>query len=168
MGFGNGITIGWPMTSSTRGVKLGYFRILQGCNGSTYENTYSQQLPQTTYNKGDYVQCNNLDTRVVLGKFIEELPEKYDLRDLSGPAYTSCPIAPFTGYFGFTQYCNGVRQPQTYYGPTTQTWQIGQVVRNMDSISVDNHVIINSIVTDPGDSDFATLIGPALNGCPVL
>jgi len=97
MGWGNGMAIGWPMTSSTRGAKLGYFTILQGCNGNTYENTYSQQLPQTTYNEGDYVQCNNFDTRVVLGGFIEELPEKYNLNDLSGPAYTGCPVLrPFT------------------------------------------------------------------------
>ena len=36
----------------------------------------------------------------------------------------SCGITPFTGYFGFNEYCDGGEANRTYYGPTTQTWQI--------------------------------------------
>jgi hypothetical protein len=81
----------------------------------------------------------------------------------------SNPIPPsFTGYFGFFNYCNGDFVEQTYYGPTTQTWQVGQIVQYPDSPYENNYVIINSIRASL-DGEFypiVTLQGPALNGCP--
>jgi len=237
MGFGNGMSIGWPMTSSSRGGKPGWFKIQGNCEGKTFENVYSQQLLSTDYSEGDYVYFPAGDVRILLGAFFEVLPDPNEIITISGPAYTSCPIyktfaiagscsgqlirgcttpidityyntgdyvyapdfntrvilgniipegeecianylvegpkynscgvnPPFTGYFGFQEYCNGTVNMQTsYYGPTTQTWQVGQVVRNIEAPFADNYVIINDIKAEATSS--TTLVGPALNGCPV-
>jgi len=239
MGWGNGMAIGWPMTSSSRGGKPGWFKIQENCKDKTFDNVYSQQLLSTDYSEGDYVFFPEGDVRVLLGPFFEVLPDPNEIITISGPAYTGCPIyraftidqfcnggepygctsqidityyntgdyvyspglqtrvrlgaivpegnvcmetipvegpkynscevnPPFTGYFGFNQYCDGSITPfPLFYGPTTQNWQIGQVVRIAGDIEPYTYVIINQITTDPGDSGLITLVGPALNGCPV-
>jgi hypothetical protein len=55
MGWGNGMAIGWPMTSSSRGGKSGWFKIQENCLGKKFDNVYSQQLLFTDYSEGDYV-----------------------------------------------------------------------------------------------------------------
>jgi len=238
MGFGNGMSIGWPMTSSSRGANLAYFSIADRCfepvvvgwttqlvdtsiyhtgdyvmgvdgkgnefrwllgeivlepgtsiieiSGQTYNScpiyktfaisgSCSGQLiigcttpiDITYYNTGDYVYAPDFNTRVILGNIIPEGEECIANYLVEGPKYNSCGVnPPFTGYFGFQEYCNGtINMTTQYYGPTTQTWQIGQVVRNMDSVFENNYVIISDIRAEGTGS--VTLVGPALNGCPI-
>lgn len=166
MGFGNGIGIGWPMASSSRGANLGYFNFAERCGEILPRDRTTQLVDTSIYHTGDYVDgVDGLGNtfRWLLGEIV---PTPGDhIIEISGPTYISCP-APL--YFGFREYCNGSEVNQTYYGPAVQIWQVGQVVRNAEFPSVDNYVIINSIVPDlGGEYQMTTLIGPALNGCPI-
>ena len=91
MGFGNGIGIGWPNASSSRGGKPGWFKIEETCGGKEYDNVYSQQLLSTDYKAGDYVDFPTGGDRVLLGAFFEVLPDPNEIITISGPAYNSCP-----------------------------------------------------------------------------
>jgi hypothetical protein len=167
----NGIGIGWPNASNQQTV-MGYFTFEANCNGSPIiEGLTSQLINISTYNVGDFVDyIDNKGSKIRYQIGGISMTPGDQIIEISGPAYSSCQPLPFTGYFGFVQYCGGRAAEQTYYGPTTQTWQIGQVVINADFPSETAYVIINSIVPDLGGEwyPFANLQGPALNGCPVL
>lgn len=171
MGFGNGIGIGWPNVSSSRGANLGYFTITEICGQIDPRPIIvtSQLINTNLYNRGDYVDASDNRgnyLRVCLGGIATE-PSRNTLT-ISGPTYTSCGITPFTGYFGFNEYCDGGEANRTYYGPTTQTWQIGQVVRIAGNKEPYTYVIINSIVSNlDAIYPMVTLQGPALDGCPI-
>jgi hypothetical protein len=160
MGFGNGMSIGWPMTSSSRGAKLGWFTILADCKGKQYSNIYSQQLLSTDYKEGDYVFVNDFNIRGLLGPFVEVLPDSPELKQLSGPAYTSCPIYKV---FSIDEFCNGSEA----YGCTIQIdatyYNTGDYVY---SPSLDTRVKLGLIVTpEVGCIENIPVEGPKYNSC---
>ena len=166
MGFGIGVGIGWGARGNSPAV-LGCFSIAEKCGGILPRNLTTQLVDTSIYHTGDYV--DGVDDkgntfRWLLGEIVPEPGER--IIEISGPTYISCP-ALF--YFGFREYCGGKVGPQTYYGPAVQTWQIGQVVRNIGAPFAENYIIINSIVPDLGGKLYpmTTLEGPPLNGCPI-
>jgi len=168
----NGIGIGWPNASAqATPAPMGYFIIAAACNELIPTGWTSQLINTDLYNTGDYVDGVDPEGnpfRYLLGEIVENPGDS--IMQISGPVYNSCEVNPgFTGYFGFQEYCSGAEQERTYYGPTTQTWQVGQVVRNTEAPFADNYVIILSIVPDLGGESYpmTTLAGPALDGCPI-
>lgn len=162
MGFGNGMAIGWPMTSSSRGGKPGWFKIKEDCRNKKYFNLYSQQLLSTDYKDGDYVYFPANDDRVLLGAFFEVLPDPNEIITISGPAYTSCPI-----YRAFTivQFCNGAEP----YGCTSQIdttyYNTGDYVY---SPGLQTRVRLGAIVPEEEACITNTPVeGPKYNSCEV-
>jgi hypothetical protein len=161
------LTISGPTYTSCP--SLVRFSIEAFCNEEPHITGCSNLVDSSIYNTGDYVFCDDLGIRVLLGEIVPDDVRCLMNYNISGPVYNSCPEPPFTGYFGFQEYCNGGETERTYYGPTTQTWQVGQVVRNIGAPIADNYVIINSIVPDLGGEYYpmTELQGPALNSCPI-
>lgn len=93
MGFGIGIGIGWGTRSSTPSIP-GYFNLLSTCSGKIFKANavFSQQLLSTDYSEDDYVYSASQNDRVLLGAFVEVLPEGYDTIQIEGPAYNSCEV----------------------------------------------------------------------------
>ena len=93
MGLGIGIGIGWA-TRGNAPITLGYFNILSDCKGKVFKpnSTFSQQLLSNDYSEGDYVLSSSYGDRVLLGAFVETLPDSYDIITISGQSYNSCEV----------------------------------------------------------------------------
>jgi hypothetical protein len=91
MGWGIGIGIGWPTTSSSSTPTLGYFSITGSCEGALEKGVTSQLIDVSTYNVGDYVngiRPSGGIRRYILGS-IQETPG-IQIAELFGPAFTGC------------------------------------------------------------------------------
>jgi len=91
MGFGIGVGIGWAAKGSVP-ITKGSFNIISDCKGKIYQpnSVFSQPLFSNSYSEGDYVLPSGGDVLILLGKFVDKLPEFYDTIIISGPAYDSC------------------------------------------------------------------------------
>jgi len=92
MGWGNGISIGWPNASAQSApAQTGYFYILERCDGGVLPFGTTTQLVQlNNYSEGSYVQCLVFNTRVLLGTIAPDIsPDNYEI---SGEAFNSCEI----------------------------------------------------------------------------
>jgi hypothetical protein len=93
MGFGNGIGIGWPMTSSSRGANLAYFSIADRCFEPIVTDWTTQLVDTSIYHTGDYV--DGVDDRGNTFRWLlgpKVLVPGDTIIIISGPTYTSCPI----------------------------------------------------------------------------
>jgi hypothetical protein len=90
MGLGNGIGIGWPMTSAyTKPPKRsGYFEILSTCGGKTYNNVYTIYVENVDWVTGQYVYSNQFGERLLLGLFLTEAFG--EMVSVEGPAFSGC------------------------------------------------------------------------------
>lgn len=95
MGFGIGISIGWPNASAQAiPAVMGYFKFNYDCNGTYYDLGTSTLMDISTYAIGDYVLGTNstgYSVRVILNN-ITLSGEGDAVFELSGPAYNSCGI----------------------------------------------------------------------------
>jgi len=88
MGWGQGIGIGWPnSTSGSNQPQMVYFQIQGVCAGIVPEFSTTQLVDNSIYQTGDYVDSG--DVRVLLGPETET--EGINIYNISGPVYTSCP-----------------------------------------------------------------------------
>jgi len=161
MGWGIGISIGWP-NANAQATTNGYFQILNNCEDKPYINTYSQSLSATMYAEGNYVYGSEPNQRVLLGPFVNTLPDPYNTITLSGPAYISCPVL---NKFYIVEFC-GVIPPgggtqlidSTYYSEGDYVFCIdtGQRVR-LGAIAPPETVFPYTY----------QVIGPVFNSCEV-
>ena len=88
MGWGNGISIGWPNTSAQSVPPImAYFTIDEVCGGSALGVT-TQLVNSSIYSTGDYVDTLE-GFRVKLGT--ETITPSIAF-NIFGPVYTSCPV----------------------------------------------------------------------------
>jgi len=161
MGFGIGIGIGWPMTSSSRGSKQGWFKIEENCLGKKFAHVYSQQLLFTDYSEGDYVFFPEGNIRVLLGPFFEVLPDPNEIIEISGPAYANCGVFV---RFNIEAFCDEQPRIAGCSNPVDSS-----IYNTGDYVFCDNlgiKVLLGDIVPD-GNICPATysISGPVYNSC---
>ena len=83
--------IGWPNASAQTG-GLVKFEISVFCSGTGYVAGCSNLVDSSIYNTGDYVFCDTLGIRVLLGGVVGEGEECFITYNISGPVYNSCEI----------------------------------------------------------------------------
>ena len=88
MGWGQGIGIGWPnSTSGSNQPQMVCYVIQEVCGGAVPPDSTTQFVWNYTYQTGDYVDSG--DVRVLLGPIAEG--GGLNVYNISGPVYTSCP-----------------------------------------------------------------------------
>ena len=159
------MSIGWPMTSSSRGGKPGWFKIKENCEGKKYENVYSQELLSTDYKEGDYVYFPAGNIRVLLGPFFKVLPDPNEIITISGPAYTSCP-GPLVR-FSISSFCD-----QAEHDSGCSSLVDSSIYSTGDYVLCDDlgiRVLLGEIVPEGNLCAINyNISGPVYNSCPVL
>jgi len=93
MGWGNGISIGWPNSSAQSAPpgEMVYFEVLELCGGGVFPGTTTSLTNNYIYHPGDYVEyLGGGGNRILLGNEVPNIgSETYDI---IGPVYTSCPV----------------------------------------------------------------------------
>jgi hypothetical protein len=87
----NGIGIGWPNASSSRGANLAYFSISERCNSAIPLVWTSQLINTNIYQVGNYVDGIDPEGNVFrwrLGEIV--LVPGDSIISISGPTYISC------------------------------------------------------------------------------
>ena len=93
MGWGNGIGIGWPnSTSGSVVLQSGWFRLGQICAGGTVENGWTEFVTDVPWKVNQYVYISNFTSRVRLEEFSSTDPGAFFNYPASGQAYNSCEI----------------------------------------------------------------------------
>lgn len=92
MGWGNGIGIGWPnSTSGSNNGPMVYFLIQAVCGQAFESGSTTQLVDSSVYQTGDYVRYDGSGgNRVLLGAVSEKIGSF--VFTIGGPTYTSCPI----------------------------------------------------------------------------
>lgn len=91
MGWGIGISIGWPASSGAyEPLNSGYWEILSYCPGSVTANTITDYHENVNWNPEDYVFSPVYQTRVLLGQYYQDAPVGSIIVNVIGPAYNSC------------------------------------------------------------------------------
>lgn len=92
MGWGNGMAIGWPMTSTGKiTLRSGWFEVVSICNFGELTNTHTYYVENVDWVEGKYVYSPKAGQRVLLGQFYDLEPIGQQI-DVIGPAYNSCGI----------------------------------------------------------------------------
>ena len=89
MGWGNGMSIGWPNASNqnTPG-EMVYFAIEEACSSFITFGITSQLVDSSIYHTGDFVQSDTIMDRVRLG-YSQNSPGG-TIYEISGPTFTDC------------------------------------------------------------------------------
>ena len=89
MGWGNGISIGWPNASAqvTPPAYI-YFIVNSFCIGGEFSAGTTQAILEGVYSPGDYVYSTTANSRVLLGAIVNE-PEGVTY-NVTGPIYPDC------------------------------------------------------------------------------
>ena len=95
MGWGNGIGIGWPnSTSGSNPIipRTGWFNINTDCNDTEYmPNSWTQEITNTVLQTGQYVYYPDGDVRVLLGVFTDVSPvSTFNVIIDSSEGFNSC------------------------------------------------------------------------------
>ena len=97
MGWGQGIGIGWPnSTSGSNPIipRTGWFNIGIDCNGTAYPfSSWTQQIVDTTLQTGQYVYYPDENVRVLLGVFTDVTPvSMFNVIVDSSEGFNSCGV----------------------------------------------------------------------------
>ena len=91
MGWGQGIGIGWPnSTSGSNQPQMVYYQIQQVCGQAVPSDSTTQLVDNSIYQTGDYVRYDGSGgNRVLLGAVSETIGSI--VFNIGLPIYTSCP-----------------------------------------------------------------------------
>lgn len=97
MGWGNGIGIGWPNSTSGSNPIIpvtGWFNISTDCNGTEYlPGSWTQKITDTTLQTGQYVYYPDENVRVLLGGFTDTAPiSTFTVVVDSSEGFNSCEV----------------------------------------------------------------------------
>lgn len=91
MGWGNGIGIGWPnSTSGSNQGQMVYYQIQEVCGQVEPFDSTTQLVNDSVYQPGDYVRyVGGAGNRVLLGAVSETIGT--NVFNIGGEVYASCP-----------------------------------------------------------------------------
>ena len=89
MGWGQGISIGWPNASAqaTPPTYI-YFIVTSFCSGTEFPAGTTQAILEGVYSSGDYVYSTTANSRVLLGAIVNEPGGA--IYNVSGQVYPDC------------------------------------------------------------------------------